>query len=622
MPDGSRRGRREARDRVLQVRVVPDSPETLLTLEVATVREVAGDRPGQVRELFVDFHGTKDIKVDLSFMLSAPGLARPFAEAFAHWGSSSPRTASILAFRSSLNAGFFRFVREDHRLDLRLSTLTPKVLLEYQEWLGQLVKKDGTPMASSSLRLYRTSLRSIVNALMEIPGYRLEIGQHLTMPANPWSESSLPPNSTEPMTLQAEQALFKACWSVVEATMARVRHGWEALERAADHPPHLPALTYRDFGFCLLELRRLFPHLVPDDRGLIRHAVTLRNGLRKHRYYLQALECLQPSQDNLVPFILLIAMQTGYNRDVLLNMKLSDIIEEDVLGEQRLLLRPYKGRSHTVQSQSFLVRAEPHEPGSLIPFLIEWTRPMRPVATATNSELLFLYASRIDRQPTGFMQRPDGQLWGMALTKFIREHQLVPFSLRVLRATRAENVRLITNDNPEAVRVALGQKTPATGHRHYRSQAARDRGDERFAQLVNLHGRWVNTRGTVDPSVVTPAQQDWGAATPGFTCLDPYSSPIPGEQTGRLCHAYGACPTCPLAMVDLMSPDALGRLLQFRVTVAEAQRDLPPELWLTIWNPILKKLDDYWLPAFDDTEVVKAAERLSIPALPRLSAME
>jgi len=622
MAEEAKPGRRHARDRVLQVKLVTEGVEEQSTLKIATVREVTGARPRDSMQLFVDFHGIKAVTVDLSFMLAAPELARPFADAFAHWGSSSPSAASIHSYRHSLKDGFFRFLVSERLTQLSLATLDNKLLSTFLDWLGRLVKNDDTPVSAITMMHYRSALKAVVDALMQLPGHRASINEHLSMPPSPWTRLSVPTVSTEPLDREAEQILFDACWSEVQATMARVRQGQDALAEAENRPSHLPPLTYRDFGFCLLELKRLHPHIVPVMRSLNKTAPTLSYHLQQYHGYKKTQEYLYPSQAPLVPFIVLLALQTGYNRDVLLRIKLSDIVFEDVLGEQRVLLRPYKGRSRAIQPQSFVLHAEPHEPGSLVPFLIEWTRRIRPAAIPATSELLFLYVSFDDPHPIGFMPGVSGHLWEQALKRFIRKHDLKRFSLRTLRATRAENVRLVSNGDPEAVRIALGQKNIDTQHLHYRSQAEHDRADERFAQLVNLHGRWVGTHGAVDPSAVTPTQQEWGATTPGFTCLDPYTSPVAGEQKGRLCRAYGACPTCPMAMVDLLSPHALVRLLQFKVTVAEAQRDLPPEMWLTVWAPIFKKLTEYWIPAFDDPEVIKAAERLSLPALPRLSTSE
>jgi hypothetical protein len=108
------------------------------------------------------------------------------------------------------------------------------------------------------------------------------------------------------------------------------------------------------------------------------------------------------------------------------------------------------------------------------------------------------------------------------------------------------------------------------------------------------------------------------AATPGWRCLDPYDSPIDGQEKGKLCAAYGACPNCPLANLNARDPYSLARALQLKAKIETAQTVLPALRWLKVWAPRLQRLVDYWLPSIQDPAVIAAASKLDLAELPEL----
>ncbi len=69
------------------------------------------------------------------------------------------------------------------------------------------------------------------------------------------------------------------------------------------------------------------------------------------------------------------------------------------------------------------------------------------------------------------------------------------------------------------------------------------------------------------------------AATPGFGCLDPFHSPMPGQKEGRPCTAYGQCPDCQLATTNTQVPANLVRIKQMEAEYVDAANYLAPHYW-------------------------------------------
>lgn len=109
-----------------------------------------------------------------------------------------------------------------------------------------------------------------------------------------------------------------------------------------------------------------------------------------------------------------------------------------------------------------------------------------------------------------------------------------------------------------------------------------------------------------------PKSQDLTAATPGCKCADPYDSPIPGEENGVQCGAFGCCPGCPLGSPELGSAYALGRLLQLREALHVAKSNLPMKRWVERYQHPLKVLEEVWLPMFDDAKTWEQVKRMSL----------
>ena len=181
-------------------------------------------------------------------------------------------------------------------------------------------------------------------------------------------------------------------------------------------------------------------------------------------------------------------------------------------------------------------------------------------------------------------------VWQNALASFIADHRLPRFSLKTLRATEYENEYRRTG-SLMAARDRLSHASVVTGRRHYTSDWVRRDGQATIAGVQELLLRWAETEGTIDPRGL-PHPEDAPAATPGFGCLDPHASPVPGQRHGRLCTAYGECPACPHMIARPRDLASAAHYLALRDAIARGRTgvtDAGP--WVQKWGPILRALD-------------------------------
>jgi hypothetical protein len=141
---------------------------------------------------------------------------------------------------------------------------------------------------------------------------------------------------------------------------------------------------------------------------------------------------------------------------------------------------------------------------------------------------------------------------------------------------------------------------------------AKQRDEERLAEIMQVRGRWRQTQGKIETRG-RPEHTDIGAATPGWTCLDPYSGLYGPKDT--LCSAYAQCPVCPLGSIDFQSPYACAQAHNLLEAVRRAAETMAPQAWLDRMAPVQQKLVNAWLCQFSEP-VRKAAEKLSLPPLP------
>jgi hypothetical protein len=202
--------------------------------------------------------------------------------------------------------------------------------------------------------------------------------------------------------------------------------------------------------------------------------------------------------------------------------------------------------------------------------------------------------------------------WAYNYILFLDQHGLNHFDTRQFRLTGLEIVHQITGGDLRAMQAWANHKRVGTTERNYVTDGAKKRDEERLAEIMQARGRWRRTQGKIETRG-RPEHTDIGAATPGWTCLDPYSGLYGPKDT--LCSAYAQCPVCPLGSIDFQSPYACAQAHNLLEAVRRAAETMAPHAWLERMAPVQERLLHTWLPQFSD-RVRKAAAKLSLPSLP------
>jgi hypothetical protein len=255
-------------------------------------------------------------------------------------------------------------------------------------------------------------------------------------------------------------------------------------------------------------------------------------------------------------------------------------------------------------------------PARLVQFLMRWTEYLRPLVHPSESERLLLFVPPRGKRPASSFRSKWGSLlsssWEYGYHQFLKEHGLGPLGTRRFRVTGLEIVHQVTGGDLPAMQAWANHTRASTIERNYVGDGAKQRDEERLAEIMQVRERWRQTQGKIETRG-GPEQTDIGAATPGWTCLDPYSG-LHGPKDA-LCSAYSQCPVCPLGSVDFQSSYACAQAHNLLEAVRRAAETMAPQAWLKRMAPVQQKLLDTWLTQFSE-QVRKAAQKLSLPPLP------
>jgi hypothetical protein len=237
------------------------------------------------------------------------------------------------------------------------------------------------------------------------------------------------------------------------------------------------------------------------------------------------------------------------------------------------------------------------------------TERARRAAAAEYRGRLFVYRPAFGSaaEPVGFgasrQAAATDQAWQHSLARFIKKHGLKRFSLSQIRPTVGDDIQ--QREGAVAAADFLGHKSVDTTRKFYTSAATRRRGQTQIGAVQLLFHRWAHTEGKIDPRKNYRDGSDKGAATPGFTCRDPFESPRPNQKAGQLCQAYGECAACPNAAAHPNDPIAAGYYIALRDAIFEAAGTfVTPAAWRTKWAEIALNLEAL-IDAIPDTVKAK-----------------
>lgn len=574
--------------------------------------------------------------LDLSDWLDRPELGLAVARHLADWGcgkSQATRESRKKTLRSFLT--FLREVEAGQQKPIAsVSDVYSELGAMYVAWLdGKLdfIDSKRSPLAKNTKAQRFNAFKEMVAFWMASDRYAPSLPPDLQIPRNPWPGRHHFIKGTEvldPVSLarvrQAAIDEIVADLDIREKAMAAAQDRTVALP-----PPRLPSVVpYKDIRVKLRLALEVFDGRLPSMEELAAFP-GLRRALKPPYGTLAEVGArLHFSPRALVPYIVLLGVDTAFNGEGLLGLSWNDVKEHPIFGADRWQISAPKSRAtprdgergKPIHRRSFAANLSAVEaPVNLLRALKRFTWLTRRHVPECHRDRVFVFhvvKTGICRSFEGAAHSvTDDTIWGLALKTFIADHDLSEFTLRTLRSTGGDVVHQLTGDI-KAQQTALGHGTPGTTLKHYMSGAAKQRDKEALSEGMDWRHRFIETKGKSDTRNGALLSGGNTATTPGFGCVDPFDSPIPSQRLGRLCSAFGACPVCPLATIDPDDPRSYARVIQFREKLIEARSLIDPVRFLEAWAPQLSRLDVYWLPAFSAKGL--AGAELALPPFPDL----
>ncbi|WP_265946247.1 hypothetical protein [Dechloromonas sp. A34] len=575
-------------------------------------------------DLTLDFVGD-GWKKDCSHWLDYPQISEAFVYALCEYAKKAASN-SVFCRIGDLDRGLFAYLRlTAPEGESDLMSIDRAWVDGFIRWLDQKTV-DGTPASQTTRTMLLSALRIPLKILASSKIWKHQLAPGICIPTHIWGGSSRKTTPREVLDDNTLLQLLLASQDEVLDTMRRIKAAWAAMDALDDSPPNPTKEPTTPDEWRWLHANR-YQTWIPNSDWIRENDRQLWLAHRKlGMTFTELRHPLAPSSRDLIPFVIHMAFQTAFNPDDLRGLNLKDIDYPDHFGGKRIRLRPYKGRARRIQVRTFAL-GNPIGPDITVSFVTEWTKAIRVIAPVKYQDRLFLMLTRsADTGNDNQMRSLDynggtlkaATLWYASLAAFLKEHGISALALAQLRTTSLDKIHEMTGGNLKAVQTAGGQRSPQVLLDHYTSDAARKRNNEALATIMLTRERLVRTEGAAPDPRKEPFEADKGCATPGFYCLDPFSSPMPSEIDGRLCQAFGLCPRCPLACINTQSPYAAARAIQLRAAVIAAQTTLPPKRWLDCWAHVAQRLDDYWLLLFNDPRVLAAASELTLSPLPDL----
>jgi integrase len=555
-------------------------------------------------------------------------------------------------------------LKEESLSNIRLEQLTTSHIEGFKNWLDRV---DKTEVAIYQLQTRETRmslLRQVVQYLKKSEEWAPQLASDLNMRPGMWAGQRGSGKPTPIIHAEDYRKIYQACKKTIIEIIWRVKAMRAALQANLYHPAALapePAEKtvygkcvvdnlpnpYNDLGVLLATLHLRYPRQIltveqlyaSNDRSL---ALAVR---RRRISSISA--CFYPSARDLVPFVLMMAIHLDYNKATLMGSKLSDyriftgkfgrpefaasaalIEEDDALdstgddGKEKLFRSaPVKKRArYRLQERILPVEDAPDNPAFLWQFLMEWTEWFRPTTAPEWQGRLFLYVpghASSNKRMQGFegTTNPGGDFnFDHAYKMFFRDHGLTYYTFTQFRPTGLDIVDVEFGGDIRAKQAAGGHAEAQTTYQCYTTDAQMQRGDESLAQLSTVRERFRKTNGKSDPRR-KPEGADVGAATPGWTCADPYDSPF--YEKDKLCGGYGRCPACPFGSMNPSDCYSAAQAFNLLDAIDKAVETMAPAAWLERYGPSRKALTEFWLPQIPD-HVMKQVRQMKLAPFPPL----
>lgn len=541
---------------------------------------------------------------DLEFMASVGNsvVARALSEAFVVAASTRKSYDGRYTFYKTLKYGFATFLTSAPLVSF--DDLNSGKIDAFDEWLQQRYPTN---------RRQRTTAMAVVTniiaALRLMPDWQGAIREEIHFP--PKRKDRRSPTKTTNVTIS--EADYEKLWLAASRTSRRLvslhEKRMKGLEAWKGRTATLSDLKAEPLALAAYMAEK-YPDRIPPSFNAVRGRYPARRlGPRR---WQRARSILMPYIAEFVPSILILTIIFALNPSTVQRFRFAlDYSREEVLGRERLFIRPIKQRARGKKQRNSIICTEDGDnPSKIIQYLEERTAFLRERATSPHASLLFLW---LNRNKEASFAGSDFS-FRQALSKFAKRHGLTGLQLKQIRPMTLDTLHKITGGNLLEVKAHANHESIQTTFTDYRTDPIARRDDEQLGRAMMENERYLATGGIVRPFLVAP-NLDKGSATPGYACLDPTDSPIPGQAKGKLCTAYGRCPICPLAMVQT-TPEAYAYLLRLleRIDEALAAGIVAAPEWLGRWA-IVKKSVLIHLAMFDD-ETVIAGLHANIPLPP------
>lgn len=558
------------------------------------------------------FHKRGVMRVDLAF-LEGLEMGPAIAEGVRLYAfGKSPKT--VAGRTSELRIGIASFLREQELEHVQMRKFDRAHWLQFMSWLDKRSLRDGTTLHAKTRALTLGALSAVLDALLESDRYRVEAQRALEeRPHVRWSMEDQKCSPRERLSREHLVAIDAAAEQEIRLLRDRVNSTAGLLQQGRLNL-ELRSPNLADLSTCLAYVMREFPNGLPHRRKIkATHPELYAVLTRRYLSISEIQAALYPSIRDLVPIIVRLAIDTALNVDSILQLTWSGITNSELLGVAvKKFEAPKRRAAQNVVQPVFSSQIDP-----LLDLVKKMTQHVRGWAPPSLSDRVLLYKALYLTEVGAFSLDADGMPTSNGalkkdIAKFCQDHHLASFTLAQIRPTLSDEVA-----QRRGVVVAsnvLGHTKLRTTEASYVSDGTRWREREALGRVLLVMARWRETGGVADPRRRGRApSMDIGAATPGFLCFDPYDSPIAGQRKGRLCTAYGLCPSCPMAAADIGDPLSIAMYLALARSIYESQGYLVPEAWRARYAQVLVDLQSL-LSRVRSSNLKKARQlRITLP---------
>lgn len=566
--------------------------------------------------VFPKHKGDKSKKaINLSFLLPLePELRDALAEGYVmHCLKRVSAADRRYDITRAMRTGLMAYLSQPGAPEPSLTDIDERFLQRFKAWLDN-ENREGFTGKLMTRAAQLAAVQLPLRQLMTSKRWKPRLSPALRTIERPYPKQDRTVVHKEALGEAEHERLYVGAANDIAATVGRLKLQWARMAQLDGN-----AIRIADAGTsaekCAAWLDANFEHPVPSNYALSRLNAAYGRFIPA-AVQAEAERILYPDLDELVPMVLIVCAFFALNPSLAFKLRKNgiDYSFEEIGDTRRLKMFPNKKRAGLRQRNVVTVTDHPDNPGQILEFLERRTRHLDK-SRPDYPDRAFIRFSFEDRSAVPL--NTSDKSWKRALKAFADRHQLPEFSLDQLRPTTLDLVHELSGGNIIAMRDVATHTSARTTYTFYTSNAQRQRNRQTLGEMMMQMERTTATGGKLRPEDRPPGTVDQGAATPGFTCLDPKDSPIPGEVRGELCTAYGRCPECPLAVVDPTSPRALAYLAMLNKRITDAQERLDPLAWHLRWAPVQEELLSYWLQGWDRDVSAKSRE-IPIPELPHV----